>query len=71
MLLFFLLFVFGVCFFFVIPYQKLIRLYVSPLKVFVTGISISRRINSCTHDEPEDHWSCIAHLSAEEMLGNT
>ena len=36
------------------------------MHVFVTCKFKEDQINS--NQEPEDHWSCIAHLSAEDML---
>ena len=36
------------------------------MNVYVTSNFKKDWIN--THREPEDHWSCIAHLSAEDML---
>ena len=29
---------------------------------------ITPRIMKITFEKPEDHWSCIAHLSAEDLL---
>ena len=29
---------------------------------------LTRSAGRCSHEQPEDHWSCIAHLSAENML---
>ena len=30
--------------------------------------SLSTKNMMSFHEKPEDHWSCIAHLSAEDML---
>ena len=31
-------------------------------------MNITMYQTGCTIHKPEDHWSCIAHLSAEDML---
>ena len=48
--------------------QKVTELKININLIFVRSIVFKEALNECKNIKPEDHWSCIAHLSAEDML---